>query len=234
MVLRMRAHALRFAGTVLAGAVLHIAAVASAPFLAHAQRAAYANPGTAEMSQRAPEQFLARFETSAGAFTIEVTRAWAPLGADRFYNFVRTGYYDQQRFFRVRKAFIVQWGLHGDPTVIAAWKHAVLPDEPRMQSNVRGTVAYAFTTAGTRSTQIFISTGENARLDAEGFAPFGRVIDGMDVADRIFSEYDENSGGGMRTGKQGPLEAGGNAWLSANWPKLDFITRARIVPGARP
>jgi homoserine O-acetyltransferase len=204
-------------------------ALIGAPSSAGAQRAAYANPGTAEMSKKAPEHFRARFETSVGAFTVEVTRAWSPRGADRFYNFIRTGYYDGQRFFRVRKGFIVQWGLHGDPAVIAEWKNAVLPDEPRMQSNARGTIAYAFTTAGTRSTQIFISTGENARLDAEGFAPFGRVINGMDVVDRIFAEYDENSGGGMRTGKQGALEAGGNAWLAANWPKLDYIKQARIV-----
>ncbi len=200
-----------------------------APRCAYAQRAAYATPGTLEMSRKAPDRFRARFVTSAGTFEIDVTRAWAPRGADRFYNFVRSGYYDQQRFFRVRKGFIVQWGLHGDPAVIAAWKDAVLPDEPRMQSNVRGTIAYAFTTAGTRSTQIFISTGENTRLDAEGFAPFGRVIRGMDVVDRIYADYDENSGGGMRAGKQGPLEAGGNAWLAANWPKLDFIKQATIV-----
>ena len=222
--LTRRVRRIAFAGAALVG----LAAPAVAP--AVAQRAAYANPGTLQMSRRAPEHFRARFTTSVGDFTVDVTRAWSPRGADRFYNFVRTGYYDGQRFFRVRKGFIVQWGLHGDPAIIAPWKNAVLPDEPRQVSNVRGTIAYAFTTAGTRSTQIFISTGENTRLDAEGFAPFGRVVEGMEVVDRIFSDYDESSGGGMRTGKQGPLEAGGNAWLTANWPKLDYIARARLLP----
>lgn len=196
---------------------------------AGAAPAAYRDPGDRTMSRRAPATFRARFVTTAGSFTIEVVRAWAPRGADRFYNLVRTGFFDDQRFFRVRKGFIVQWGIHGDPTVSGAWKNVVIPDDPRTVSNTRGTVAYAFTRPYTRSTQVFISTGDNTRLDAEGFAPFGRVVGGMDAVDRIYAEYDEKSGGGMRGGQQGPIEKEGNRWLDANFPKLDHIKTARIA-----
>lgn len=178
---------------------------------------------------RAPEQFLVRFQTSQGAFTIEVNRHWAPHGVDRFYNLVRHRFFDGQRFFRVRAGFIAQFGLHGDPRVIAAWKHATIPDDPVKQSNTRGTLAYAMTGPDTRSTQIYINLADNSRLDAEGFAPFARVISGMEAVDRLYSGYGENAGGGMRGGKQGPIEAEGNAYLEREFPKLDWIKRARIV-----
>jgi cyclophilin family peptidyl-prolyl cis-trans isomerase len=196
---------------------------------ASARGSAYRDPGNREMTRHAPPRFRAQFQTSVGNFTIAVTRKWAPRGADRFYNLVRTGYFDDQRFFRVRKGFIVQWGIHGDPEVSSAWKDVVMPDDPRVVSNTRGTVAYAFTRPYTRSTQIFISTGENSRLDAEGFAPFGKVVEGMSVVDRIYAEYDETSGGGMRGGNQAPIFKDGNAWFTANFPKLDRIVRATIV-----
>ena len=178
---------------------------------------------------RAPDRFLVRFETSQGPFTVEVHRDWGPHGADRFYELVRDRFFDGQKFFRVRAGFIAQFGLHGDPHVIAKWKSRTIPDDPVKQSNVRGTLAYAMTGPGTRSTQIYINLADNSRLDNEGFAPFARVVDGMDVVDRLYSGYGESAGGGMRGGKQGPIEEDGNAYLERNFPKLDLIRRARIV-----
>ncbi len=177
----------------------------------------------------APAHFLVRFETSKGAFTVEVSREWAPHGADRFYNLVTHRVFDGEKFFRVRAGFIAQFGLNGDPRVIAAWKHETIPDDPVKQSNVRGTLAFAMTGPDTRSTQIYINLAGNSRLDKEGFAPFGRVIEGMDVVDRLYSGYGESAGGGMRGGKQGPIEEGGNAYLERNFPKLDSIGTARVV-----
>jgi len=178
---------------------------------------------------RTPARFYVRFDTSQGAFTVEVTRDWAPRGADRFYELVRNRFFDGQKFFRVRAGFIAQFGLHPDPKVIAKWKHRTIPDDPVTQSNVRGTLAYAMTGPDTRSTQIYINLADNARLDKEGFAQFGRVVEGMDVVDHLYSGYGESAGGGMRGGKQGPIEAGGNEYLDKNFPKLDFIKTARLA-----
>lgn len=141
-------------------------------------------PESAVMQRSAPATFRVRFETSQGAFTVETRRAWAPVGTDRFYNLVRAGFFDGQRFFRVRAGFIAQFGLHGDSAVIAAWKHRVMPDDSVRTSNVRGTLAYAMTGPDTRTTQIYINLADNQRLDAEGFAPFGRVVSGMEVVTR--------------------------------------------------
>ena len=176
-----------------------------------------------------PERFLVRFDTSQGSFTVEVNREWAPHGADRFYELVRDRFFDGQKFFRVRAGFIAQFGLHPDPRVIAKWKHRTIPDDPVKQPNVRGTLAFAMTGPDTRSTQIYINLADNSRLDKEGFAPFGRVIEGMDVVDRLYSGYGESAGGGMRGGKQGPIEEGGNAYLERSFPKLDSIKTARIA-----
>lgn len=178
----------------------------------------------------APATFRVRFETSQGDFVARVTRADSPLGVDRFYALVRAGFYDGQRFFRVRKGFIAQFGLHGDPAVIAVWKRRTLPDDPPRAKNVRGSLAYAFTTANTRATQIYINLADNDQLNAEAFSPFAQIVEGIDVIDRLYSEYDESAGGGMRGGKQGKIEAGGNAYLASNFPKLDYIRRVRVVP----
>ncbi len=177
----------------------------------------------------APPEFRARFETSAGSFTVLVHRAWAPRGADRFFALARHGFFDDQRFFRVRKGFIAQFGLHGDPAVIAAWKGWVMPDDPPVASNRRGTLAYAFVTPGTRSTQIFINLADNAALDSQGFAPFGEIVDGLGVIDGLYAGYDESAGGGMRAGRQGPIEAGGNAYLRHAFPRLDVIRRVQVA-----
>ncbi len=213
----------------------HVAALAAALVVAGCSTLhrggtpAYVNPANAAMHERAPDRFVVRFETSRGTFDVEAHRDWAPIGADRFYNLARTGYFDDLRFHRVRPRYIAQFGLHRDPAVIAAWKHAFMPDDSVRQSNVRGTIAYAFTTPNTRTTQIYINLVDNGQLDAQGFAPFGIVVRGMDVVDSLYSGYGESAGGGVRAGKQGPIEAEGNAWLDRNFPKLDRIRRAYVL-----
>ena len=190
---------------------------------------AYADPSAPAMHERAPDRFVVRFETTKGVFDVEVHRDWAPIGADRFYDLARTGYFDDQRFFRVRPRYIAQFGLHRDPAVIAAWKRAWMADDPVHRSNARGTVAYAMTGPDTRTTQVYINLVDNRQLDAQGFAPFGEVSRGMDVVDSLYSGYGERAGGGVRGGKQGPIEAKGNAWLDRNFPRLDRIRQAYVV-----
>jgi cyclophilin family peptidyl-prolyl cis-trans isomerase len=187
-------------------------------------------PDAPEMNRRAPERFNVRFETSKGVILIEVHRDWAPNGADRFYNLVRAGYYNQVRFHRVIEGRWAQFGINGDPKVSSAWRGRTIPDDPRRESNVRGTVAYAFAVANGRTTQIFINLRDNsATHDAEPFAPFGRVAEGMDVVDKLNAEYGESAGGGIRAGKQGPLFEGGVDYLKRNFPRLDYIVRATVV-----
>lgn len=169
-----------------------------------------------------------RFETSAGNFLIEVHRDWAPHGADRFLELVRAEYYDDSRFFRAVADKWVQFGIAGDPHVAQAWRDRTIPDDPVKQSNTEGFVAFAFTRPGTRSTQIYINLGDNSNQDAQGFAPFARVVEGMDVVKRIYTGYGETSGGGMRAGKQDKLFEEGNAYLDREFPKLDRITRVRV------
>ena len=152
-----------------------------------------------------------RFETGKGAFVVEAHRDWAPRGADRFYNLVRAGFFDDSRFFRVRAGFIAQFGIPGDPAVAAVWQNRTIPDDPARQSNARGFVSYAMTGPGARTTQLFINLGDNSRLDKDGFAPVGRVVEGMEVVDRLYAGYGEEAGGGMRGGKQGKIFAGGDA-----------------------
>jgi len=172
-------------------------------------------------------------ETSKGPLVIEVVRDWAPRGADRFRELVAEGYYDDSRFFRVLKDRWAQFGISGNPAAAKRWRGATIPDEepgrPR-ESNLRGTVAFAFAEPGGRSTQVFINLGDNSRLDAEGFVPFGRVVEGMDVAAALESGYGETSGGGIRAGRQQPIFEGGNAWLDERFPKLDRIVRASVLP----
>jgi cyclophilin family peptidyl-prolyl cis-trans isomerase len=177
---------------------------------------------------RAPEVFRVRFETTQGAFVVEAHREWAPQGADRFHALVASGFFDGSRFFRVVSGFIAQFGVAGDPRVTAAWKDRTIPDDPVRRSNTRGTIAYAMTGPNTRATQLYINLADNSRLDAQGFAPIGRVTSGMEVVDRLYAGYGEGAGGGMRGGKQGKMLEGGNAWLDANFPKLDHLLRARL------
>jgi len=176
-----------------------------------------------------PGVFRVRIETSAGAFIIESRREWAPKGADRLQELVRSGYFDDSRFFRVVPGFIAQFGIAGDPKIAAAWRSRTIPDDPVKQSNTRSFLGFAMTGPDTRSTQIYINLADNSRLDAQGFAPIGRVVEGMDVVEKLYSGYGETSGGVMRAGKQQKMFEEGNAWLDREFPKLDKLVRARIV-----
>ena len=172
------------------------------------------DPSHPEWGRQSPPEWRARFETNKGDFVVHVTRAFAPIGVDRFYNLVRLGYYDDTRFHRVSPGYIVQFGLHGNPRVNAAWLHQQLEDDPGRGSNVPGTFAFAMTPEGkTRNTQLYINLGDNTRNDREPFAIFGRVTEGMEVLHQIYSGYGESSGSGVRQGRQGPIVEGGNAYL---------------------
>ncbi len=188
------------------------------------------NPNSQEVNRRAPEIFDVHLETSRGKIEIEVHRDWAPQGADRFYNLVRAGYYDDSCFFRVIKGKWAQFGINGDPKISNPWRSQTIPDDPRRESNVRGTVAFAFAIPNGRTTQVFINLQDNsATHDPVSFAPFGKVTAGMDVVDALNSEYGETAGSGIRSGKQGPLFEQGNVWLEHNFPRLDYIRRATIT-----
>jgi peptidyl-prolyl cis-trans isomerase A (cyclophilin A) len=174
--------------------------------------------------EKAPATFRARFETSQGPFVIEVHREWAPRAADRFYTLVKRGFYNDARFFRVLNGFMAQFGLSGDPKLQGEYAAANLLDEPPMQSNLRGFVSFAKESApNTRYTMVFINYKDNSYLDADGFAPFGQIVSGMDVADKLYSGY-----GRQNVPDQRRIKSEGNAYLTTEYPKLDFIRTARI------
>jgi peptidyl-prolyl cis-trans isomerase A (cyclophilin A) len=177
----------------------------------------------ASLHAKAPAVFKARFTTTAGDFVVEVHRDWAPLGADRFYNLVRNGYFTNASFFRVVPGFVVQFGLSANPAVNKVWKDAKIQDDPVVQSNKRGFLVFATAGPNTRTTQLFINFGDNARLDGMGFAPFGTVVEGMDVVDKIYPGYGESP-------RQDLLTDQGDTYVAANFPKIDKIKLARIVP----
>ena len=216
----------RLISVTLPGAALLLAFVAVGAAQT-ANTAALKNP--AALKETAPAAYKVNFDTSAGAFVVEVQRDWAPQGADRFYNLVKSGFFDNTRFFRVISGFMVQFGIHGDPAVSAAWRNARIPPDPVKQSNKRGYITYAMGgSPDTRTTQLFINFGDNARLDASGFAPFGRVVSGMDVVDKIYSAYGEGAPGGAGP-EQGRIQAEGNAYLTKDFPKMDYIKTAQIA-----
>jgi peptidyl-prolyl cis-trans isomerase A (cyclophilin A) len=185
------------------------------------------DPGNAK--DTAPTVFKARFTTTKGPFVIEVHRDWAPVGADRFYNLVKLGFYDDTRFFRVVDNFMVQFGISGDPAVNAKWQESGIADEPGKQSNKRGFVTYAQRgTPNSRTTQIFVNTVDNSRLDVMHFVPFGQVVEGMDVVDSLYKGYGE--GAPMGAGPdQSKIQSQGNSYLDAKFPKLDAVKKAEIV-----
>ena len=184
--------------------------------------------GTAD--QRAPDRFRVTLDTTRGAIAIDCVRAWAPLGADRFYTLVTSGYYDDSAFFRVVAGKWAQFGISGRPDVAKAWRQRAIPDDPFRESNVRGTVAFAFAAKDGRTTQVFINLVDNrATHDTEPFVPFGRIAVGMDVVDALYDGYGESALGGIRAGKQDPLFAGGNAYLKEHFPRLDYIKTARVA-----
>jgi peptidyl-prolyl cis-trans isomerase A (cyclophilin A) len=182
----------------------------------------------AKLTETAPDTFKARFDTTKGPITVTVTRADAPNGADRFYNLVRSGFFKDIAFFRVIPGFMCQFGIHGDPKVSAAWHNANIADDPVKASNTRGAITFATAGPNTRTTQLFINFGDNSQLDHSGFAPFGKVTEGMDVVDKINGEYGEGAPGG-RGPNQGQIQAEGNAFLKKDFPNLDYIKSAVIV-----
>lgn len=209
------------------GAVASLLAASAVAFAgqADAKLAKLRNP--AALNEQAPPTYKANFDTSKGRFVIQVTRAWAPRGADRFYNLVKNGYYDDVRFFRVIPNFMAQFGIHGNPSVMAAWRAARIQDDPVKQSNLRGYVVFATAGPNTRTTQIFINFKDNSGLDKQGFAPFGEVVEGMDIVDQIYSGYGEGAPRGKGP-DQGRLNAEGNAYLMKDFPRLDYIKSATI------
>ncbi len=214
---------------VVAGAVARVETAVGRTPLPELNRRVLVNPRYPRWDEAAPDTFHAVFETSKGEFTLEVIREWAPIGVDRFWNLARHGYYDDTRVHRVVPGFITQFGVSGDPVLNEIWYERGMQDDPVVASNLRGTIAYAFTEPGTRSSQLYINMVDNIQLDADGFAPIGRVIRGMEsVVDRIYSGYGEDSGGGVRAGDQTPLVEGGNAYVDRRWPELDRIVRVRI------
>jgi peptidyl-prolyl cis-trans isomerase A (cyclophilin A) len=181
----------------------------------------------ANATEQAPASYKARFVTSKGEFVVEVTRDWAPQGADRFYNLVKLGYFNDARFFRAIDGFMVQFGINGDPAVNAKWREARIADDPVKQSNKRGYVTFATSGPNSRTTQLFINFGNNANLDGMGFAPFGKVATGMDVVDSVYKGYGEGAPGGAGP-NQGRVQAEGNAYLNRDFPKLDWVKEAKI------
>ena len=213
----------------LAVATFALAAFA-VPVAVHAQAAAPLSPAAklrnpALLKEQAPATYKAKFDTSAGVFVIEVHRDWAPLGADRFYNLVKNGFYDDVRFFRVLDGFMAQFGMSGNPGLSAAWRTQQLKDDPVKQSNKRGYVTFAHAGPNTRTTQVFINFQDNANLDSQGFPPFGQVVQGMEVVDKLYSGYGRNN-----VPDQGRITTEGNAYLTKAYPKLDYVKKATIEP----
>jgi len=193
----------------------------AAPKKAPAAAGSLTNPGS--LKAVAPETFKAEFTTTKGNFVVEVHRVWAPQGADRFYNLVRAGFFTNAAFFRVVPNFMVQFGLNASPAINTAWRNANLRDDPVKESNKRSYITFATAGPNTRTTQLFINFKDNAFLDSQGFAPFGMVVEGMDVVDKINSQYGERP-------DQGRIQAEGDAYISKNFPDIDRIKSARILP----
>jgi peptidyl-prolyl cis-trans isomerase A (cyclophilin A) len=210
----------RSASMLLASALL--LAVATAPVFAQGN---LGNP--AALKETAPATYKARFDTSKGAFVIDVRRDMAPNGADRFFNLVKNGFYDDVRFFRVISGFMAQFGINGDPRVSAQWRAATIKDDPVKQSNRRGFITFATSGPDSRTTQVFINFADNSRLDADGFSPFGQITTGMNVVDALHSGYGEGAPRG-RGPDQTRMQQEGNAYLAASFPNLDFVRKATI------
>jgi len=200
-------------------------AVVAPPATAILAQGNLTNP--AALTEQAPATYKARFDTSRGAFVIDVRREWSPLGADRFYNLVKNGFYDDNRFFRAISGFMVQFGINGNPQVSAPWRSAQIKDDPVKQSNKRGFITFATSGPNSRTTQVFINFNDNSRLDSLGFAPFGEVTSGMNVVDQLYSDYGEGAPSG-RGPNQGRIQAEGNTYLTKEFPNLDFVRKASI------
>ncbi len=185
-------------------------------------------PNDPAFSGQAPDRFRASFETTKGRFVVEVERAWAPRGADRFHSLVRNGYYDGVSFFRVIEGFMAQFGLHGSPFVALAWAKQPIEDDLPARSNLRGTMSFAMSGPNSRTTQVFINFADNTELDGQGFAPVGQVVEGMDVVDRIYAGYGETVPQGRGPAPRFIIQ-GGTEWLQREYPQLDYVRWAAIV-----
>jgi peptidyl-prolyl cis-trans isomerase A (cyclophilin A) len=179
----------------------------------------------AQLNETAPDKFKVKFDTSKGEFTVEVTREWAPNGADRFFNLVKNGFYDNCKFFRTIEGFMVQFGINGNPKISAVLRNARIKDDPVKKSNLRGYITFAMAGPDTRTTQVFINYGDNSRLDKDNFSPFGKVTKGMNVVESLYNKY-----AGKPSDSQAEIQMQGNAFLEKNFPDLDFIKSASIVP----
>lgn len=179
----------------------------------------------ATLNATAPAEFKVRFTTTVGDVVLQVHRDWAPLGADRFYNLVKNGFYSNAAFFRVVPRFVVQFGLSPNPAYSKVWQEAKIQDDKVTHSNKRGTLVFATAGPNTRTTQLFINTVDNARLDGMGFAPFGEVVEGMENVDKIFPGY------GQRPDQE-QIVAEGDAYITKNFPEMDKIKTAKVETGA--
>jgi peptidyl-prolyl cis-trans isomerase A (cyclophilin A) len=210
-------------GAVPATEPLHAGKPEAKPMSAAADAKALLSPK--KLAEKAPDSYKVKFDTTRGTFTVSVTRAWSPLGADRFYNLVKHHFYDNAAFFRVVPGFVVQFGISPTPAVSAAWKHTEIKDDPVTQTNKRGSLTFATAGPNTRTTQIFINLKDNARLDSMGFSPFGTVDgNGMNVVEMMYEGYGDNAGP-----DQDQLEKQGDPYLKKGWPKLDYIKSATLV-----
>jgi len=189
------------------------------------------HPDSPRMNRRAPDTVRVKLETTKGIIRLELHRSWSPHGVDRFYNLLAHGYYDNTAVFRVIAGKWAQFGINSDPKIAQLWRTRTIPDDPRVESNLRGTIAFAFKDPNGRTTQVFINLRDNsAAHDKEPFVPIGKVIEGMNVVDALNAEYGEQAGGGIRGGRQDPLFTGGNDYLKSNFPRLDYILKATIEP----
>ena len=209
-------------------AIVFAFAFALAIFGVHSPSLAGDLSNPASLDEKAPDVYKVKFDTSKGSFVVEVHRDWAPNGADRFYNLVENGFYNDARFFRVISDFMVQFGINGNPKISQVWQDANIPDDPVKQSNIRGMITFATAGPDTRTTQVFINFGDNAALDGQGFSPFGKVISGMDVVDSLYAGYGEGSAKGHGP-NQGIVQSLGNAYLEKAFSQLDYIKTATIV-----
>jgi peptidyl-prolyl cis-trans isomerase A (cyclophilin A) len=186
-------------------------------------------PSSSVSNQPVPGVYRVQFATNKGRLVVQVNKEWAPEGAERFYRLVQQHFYDETRFFRVVRNFVVQFGINGDPTVAARWRNMIIRDDAVKQSNTRGRIAFATSGPNTRTTQVFFSLGDNSRLDQRGFAPFGEVVEGMDVLERLYGAYGDGPPNGAGPDQE-QIETQGNAYLEAKFPSLDYIRTARILP----
>lgn len=192
------------------------------------QQSGLLTPTGSALAQPAPDSFRVAFQTSEGRFVVQAVRAWAPIGVDRFHYLVRHGYYDRTKFFRNLPGFVAQFGIHGDPEVNAVWKDKRIPDDPVAQSNLPGTLTFATAGPNTRTVQLFINKRDNSRLDAMGFAPIGRIVEGFDVVSGLYEGYGEGPPRGSGP-EQERIEKEGNRYLNRFYPQLDSIITARVI-----